>query len=51
MQLQAIAHRRAGGKIVYLDDSEVQASVPVQDYGRAWPMWRAKALAGTQVEG
>jgi len=46
MQLQAIAIAGPGGKIVYLDDSEIQASVPAQDYGRAWPMWRAKALAG-----
>ena len=46
MQLQAITIAGARGKIVYLDASEVQASVPAQDYGRAWPMWRAKALAG-----
>jgi HCOMODA/2-hydroxy-3-carboxy-muconic semialdehyde decarboxylase len=46
MQLQAIAIAGPGGKIVYLDDSEIQASVPAQDYGRAWPLWRAKALAG-----
>jgi len=46
MQLQAISIVGPGGKIVYLDDGEVRASVPAQDYGRAWPMWRAKALAG-----
>jgi ribulose-5-phosphate 4-epimerase/fuculose-1-phosphate aldolase len=46
MQLQAIAIAGPGGKITYLDKGEVQASVPAQDYGRAWPMWRAKALAG-----
>jgi HCOMODA/2-hydroxy-3-carboxy-muconic semialdehyde decarboxylase len=45
MQLQAIAIAGPRGKVVYLDDSEVQASVPGQDYNRAWPMWRAKALA------
>jgi len=45
MQLQAIAIAGPRGKIVYLDDSEIQASVPGQDYNRAWPMWRAKALA------
>jgi HCOMODA/2-hydroxy-3-carboxy-muconic semialdehyde decarboxylase len=45
MQLQAIAIAGPRGKIVYLDDGEVQASVPGQDYNRAWPMWRAKALA------
>jgi len=46
MQLQAIAIAGPRGKIAYLDKSEVRASVPMQDYGRAWPMWRAKALAG-----
>jgi HCOMODA/2-hydroxy-3-carboxy-muconic semialdehyde decarboxylase len=51
MQLQAIAIAGPGGKIVYLDDSEVRASVPVQDYGRAWPMWREKALAGLKPAG
>jgi HCOMODA/2-hydroxy-3-carboxy-muconic semialdehyde decarboxylase len=45
MQLQALAIAGPRGKIEYLDDKEVRASVPVQDYGRAWPMWRAKALA------
>jgi hypothetical protein len=33
------------GAITYLDDGEVAASTPVQDYSRAWPMWREKALA------
>ena len=27
------------------NQAEVKASVPVQDYNRAWPMWREKALA------
>jgi len=45
MQLQAIAIAGAGGKITYLDEQEVRASVPGQDYNRAWPMWRAHALA------
>ena len=44
MQMQAIALAGAGGKITYLDDAEVQASVARQDYYRAWPLWRAKAL-------
>jgi ribulose-5-phosphate 4-epimerase/fuculose-1-phosphate aldolase len=46
MQLQAIAIAGPAGEIAYLDESEVKASVPLQEYGRAWPMWRAKALAG-----
>jgi HCOMODA/2-hydroxy-3-carboxy-muconic semialdehyde decarboxylase len=44
MQMQAIALASAGGSITYLDDAEVQASIARQDYYRAWPLWRAKAL-------
>jgi HCOMODA/2-hydroxy-3-carboxy-muconic semialdehyde decarboxylase len=51
MQLEAMAIAGPAGKITYLDESEVQASVPVQDYGRAWPMWRAKALASFKSQG
>jgi hypothetical protein len=36
--------------ITYLDEAEVQASQPIQDYKRAWPLWRAKALAGAKAE-
>lgn len=46
MQAQAIAIAGPGGKIVCMDEREVQASVPPQNYGRAWNVWRAKALAG-----
>ena len=51
MQLEAMAIAGPAGNITYLDESEVQASVPVQDYGRAWPMWRAKALASFKSQG
>jgi ribulose-5-phosphate 4-epimerase/fuculose-1-phosphate aldolase len=44
MQMQAMALAGPGGKITYFDDAEVQASVARQDYHRAWPLWRAKAL-------
>jgi ribulose-5-phosphate 4-epimerase/fuculose-1-phosphate aldolase len=44
MQLQAIALASPGGPITYFDDAEVEASTPVQDYARAWPLWRDKAL-------
>jgi len=44
MQMQALLLSR-GKKITYLDAAEVKASMPVQDYKRAWPLWRAKALA------
>jgi ribulose-5-phosphate 4-epimerase/fuculose-1-phosphate aldolase len=43
MQMQALALSQ-GGKITYLDDAEVKASMPLQDYARAWPLWRDKAL-------
>jgi ribulose-5-phosphate 4-epimerase/fuculose-1-phosphate aldolase len=44
MQMQALALAGPDGEIVYMDDAEVRASVPVQDYNRAWPLWRDKAL-------
>jgi hypothetical protein len=44
MQMQAIALAGPDGDIAYLDEAEVQASVSRQDYYRAWPLWRAKAL-------
>jgi ribulose-5-phosphate 4-epimerase/fuculose-1-phosphate aldolase len=46
LQMQAIALAGPGGRITYLDEAEVKASDPVQNYARAWPMWRAKALEG-----
>ena len=42
MQMQALLLSR---RITFLDAAEVKASNPVQDYKRAWPLWRAKALA------
>ena len=47
LQMQAMALSK---NITYLDDAEVRASNPVQDYKRAWPLWRAKALAGAKAE-
>ena len=44
MQMQAIALAGASGNITYFDEAEVQASIARQDYYRAWPLWRAKAL-------
>jgi ribulose-5-phosphate 4-epimerase/fuculose-1-phosphate aldolase len=46
LQMQALALAGPGGKVTYLDEAEVKASDPVQNYARAWPMWRAKALEG-----
>ncbi len=47
LQMQAMALSR---KVTYLDAGEVKASAPVQDYKRAWPMWREKALARAKAE-
>jgi ribulose-5-phosphate 4-epimerase/fuculose-1-phosphate aldolase len=47
MQMQALL---LSTKITYLDAGEVKASAPVQDYKRAWPMWREKALAKAKAE-
>ncbi|MGH8689807.1 MAG: class II aldolase/adducin family protein [Burkholderiales bacterium] len=47
MQMQALLLSK---KINYLDAAEVKASNPVQDYKRAWPMWRDKALAQAKAE-
>ena len=44
MQAQAMMIAGPRGKIATLDAAEVKASVPVQDYNRAWPLWRSKAL-------
>ena len=44
MQLQALALAGPSGRVAYMDEAEVQASVARQDYYRAWPLWRAKAL-------
>ena len=41
LQMQALLLSK---NITYLDDAEVRASNPVQDYKRAWPLWREKAL-------
>ena len=49
MQMQALLLSR-GKKITYLDAAEVKASMLVQDYKRAWPLWRAKALARAKAE-
>jgi ribulose-5-phosphate 4-epimerase/fuculose-1-phosphate aldolase len=46
LQMQALLLAGPGGRITYMDAAEVKASDPVQNYARAWPMWRAKALEG-----
>ena len=41
LQMQALLLSK---NVTYLDAAEVRASNPVQDYKRAWPLWREKAL-------
>ena len=50
MQMQAMALAGPGGKITWFDESEVKASVGLQDYKRAWPLWRDKALAQAKAD-
>jgi ribulose-5-phosphate 4-epimerase/fuculose-1-phosphate aldolase len=50
MQMQALLLAGAGDKITYFDDAEVRASVSRQDYHRAWPLWRDKALAKAKAD-
>jgi HCOMODA/2-hydroxy-3-carboxy-muconic semialdehyde decarboxylase len=47
MQMQALLLSK---QITYLDAAEVKASNPVQDYKRAWPLWREKALAKAKAD-
>jgi len=47
LQMQALLLSK---NVTFLDDAEVKASNPVQNYKRAWPMWRAKALAQAKAE-
>jgi HCOMODA/2-hydroxy-3-carboxy-muconic semialdehyde decarboxylase len=47
MQMQALM---LSSRITYFDAGEVKASAPVQDYKRAWPLWREKALAQAKAE-
>jgi ribulose-5-phosphate 4-epimerase/fuculose-1-phosphate aldolase len=47
MQMQAMMLSK---NITFLDGAEVKASAPVQDYKRAWPLWRDKALARARAD-
>jgi HCOMODA/2-hydroxy-3-carboxy-muconic semialdehyde decarboxylase len=47
MQMQAMLISK---NITFLDAAEVEASWPVQDYKRAWPLWREKALARARAD-
>jgi HCOMODA/2-hydroxy-3-carboxy-muconic semialdehyde decarboxylase len=45
MQLQALTLAGSEGRIVYLDAAESIAGSKTQDYTRAWPLWRERALS------
>jgi ribulose-5-phosphate 4-epimerase/fuculose-1-phosphate aldolase len=47
LQMQALLLSK---NITYLDAAEVEASNPVQNYNRAWPLWRERALARARAE-
>jgi len=47
MQMQSLMLSK---KITWFDAAEVKASAPVQDYKRAWPLWREKALAKAKAD-
>jgi ribulose-5-phosphate 4-epimerase/fuculose-1-phosphate aldolase len=38
------------GRIVFMDDAEVQANVSWQNYDRAWNLWKMQALAKLETE-
>lgn len=50
MQMQAMMLAGPGGKITWFDEPEVRACIPRQDYVRAWPLWRDKALAQAKAD-
>jgi len=50
MQMQAMLINGPGAPLTTLDDREVAASVPNQNYNRAWPMWRARALRAMGID-
>jgi HCOMODA/2-hydroxy-3-carboxy-muconic semialdehyde decarboxylase len=50
MQLQAMTLAGSEGRIIYLDEAEAVAGSKTQDYGRAWPMWRERALSRLRAD-
>jgi ribulose-5-phosphate 4-epimerase/fuculose-1-phosphate aldolase len=45
MQMQAAVIAGSESDVVFMDDDEVQAALAMQDYGRAWNLWRRQGLA------
>jgi HCOMODA/2-hydroxy-3-carboxy-muconic semialdehyde decarboxylase len=51
LQMQAMTIAGLRGRIATFDAGEVKASVPRQDYARAWNLWRTRALERIRREG
>lgn len=51
LQMQAMTIAGPRGRIATFDAGEVKASVPRQDYARAWNLWRTRALERIRREG
>jgi HCOMODA/2-hydroxy-3-carboxy-muconic semialdehyde decarboxylase len=45
MQSQAMMLAGPGGRVAYMDESEVAANVAWQNYERAWRLWKTRVLA------
>jgi ribulose-5-phosphate 4-epimerase/fuculose-1-phosphate aldolase len=45
MQMQAMAIAGPEGEVAFMDDDEVKAAIEMQDYGRAWNLWRRQGMA------
>ncbi|HET9470495.1 MAG TPA: hypothetical protein VFO24_05280, partial [Usitatibacter sp.] len=51
MQFQAtVLAGGDAGRIVFMDDAEVQANVSWQNYERSWNLWKTRALAKLEAE-
>jgi ribulose-5-phosphate 4-epimerase/fuculose-1-phosphate aldolase len=44
MQMQAMMIAGSDAAVMYMDDDEVKAAIAMQDYGRAWNLWRRQGL-------
>jgi ribulose-5-phosphate 4-epimerase/fuculose-1-phosphate aldolase len=50
MQFQAVMLAGSGGKIVFMDDAEVEANVSWQNYERSWNLWKTRAMKQLTAE-
>src|SRR5262245_23724460 len=45
MQMQAMMIAGSEAAVMFMDDDEVKSAIAMQDYGRAWNLWRRQGLA------